>query len=260
MPVARRLRKQAPLVVTIHEARVPFAFSKQGLVIAPVQMLWLSLLLWSADAVIVPTLRWLGRLQGYRADVIPVGSNLPGRPAPWSGSRRLPRTVGLFGHGLNGVGSDAARRLRDELGWQILVIGQWPMADLPSTGYLDMAELARALASVDLLLLPYHDGATGRRSTFQAALQIGVPVLTTAPATMPDFPFRDDAFAWVSQEDHSGFVRRARDLARDEGTRVRLSVGARKLYAEVFERARITELTIEVYRRAMMVRSQTHGG
>lgn len=50
---------------------------------------------------------------------------------------------------------------------------------IQATGTLDLTELSRHLAACDVLLQPYVDGVSGRRTTTISALEHGVPVATT---------------------------------------------------------------------------------
>lgn len=50
---------------------------------------------------------------------------------------------------------------------------------IKSTGYLDAAAVSLVLQCIDLLLLPFIDGASERRTSFMAGLAHGTPVATT---------------------------------------------------------------------------------
>lgn len=50
---------------------------------------------------------------------------------------------------------------------------------IKSTGYLPTAEVSQMLQSIDLLLLPFIDGVSERRTSFMAGLSHGTPVVTT---------------------------------------------------------------------------------
>jgi glycosyltransferase involved in cell wall biosynthesis len=57
---------------------------------------------------------------------------------------------------------------------------------LSATGRLEGAALAAALAACDVLVQPYPDGVTTRRTSVMAGLRLGVPtVSTTGPLTEP---------------------------------------------------------------------------
>jgi hypothetical protein len=84
LPLARRLKKAAPLVVTVHEPRVRYTLSPRDLGLAAAQDFLLFALGSTADALIVPTSRWLPFLRGRNATVIPSGSILPLDAAPYA--------------------------------------------------------------------------------------------------------------------------------------------------------------------------------
>jgi len=49
------------------------------------------------------------------------------------------------------------------------------------TGHVPAPEVSAAFLSSDLCLLPYQDGASYRRGSFMAALEHGMPIVTTTP-------------------------------------------------------------------------------
>ncbi len=49
-----------------------------------------------------------------------------------------------------------------------------------STGYVDAATVSHILQSIDLLLLPFIDGVSERRTSFMAGLAHGTPIATTS--------------------------------------------------------------------------------
>ncbi|HUZ77072.1 MAG TPA: glycosyltransferase family 4 protein [Chloroflexota bacterium] len=61
----------------------------------------------------------------------------------------------------------------DELGLRPLIV---------ETGFLAPAEVSAHLLAADVCVLPYRDGASFRRGTLMAALEHGLPIVTTAPA------------------------------------------------------------------------------
>ena len=55
------------------------------------------------------------------------------------------------------------------------------------TGHVPAPEVSAAFLASDLCLLPYQDGASYRRGSFMAALEHGMPIVTTTPTvTYPD--------------------------------------------------------------------------
>jgi glycosyltransferase involved in cell wall biosynthesis len=76
----------------------------------------------------------------------------------------------------------------------------------------DEAELMATLAASDVFLLPYTDGISARRSSFQAISNLAIPLVSTTPE-------RDDEFAisalLQSKIDNAATILRAADSAPD---------------------------------------------
>ena len=51
----------------------------------------------------------------------------------------------------------------------------------------DQGELLATLSASDVFLLPYADGVSARRSSFQAVSQLAIPLVTTAPERPDEF-------------------------------------------------------------------------
>jgi glycosyltransferase involved in cell wall biosynthesis len=82
-------------------------------------------------------------------------------------------------------------------------------------GEVPTAELARTVRALDLLVAPYVDGLTMRRSSAMAALACGVPVVSS---TGHLFDFRLAEFA-ACEPDAGAFASRVALLARDPDAR-----------------------------------------
>jgi len=204
-------RLGVPILLVAHELVFPFGRGGiRGRVWATTQR---SALMWPlrvSNAVVVTTedrLRWLQTrrwLPERPARFLPVCSNVP--PGDSSSqthssaqsSRAL--VVGVFGFGAVGALAretmDAVARLRADVGEvRALLIGapgekgadadRWRAsaseAGIPDaltfTGVLPLEELARALAGVDVLVLPDPAGPSSRRGTVAAALALAKPTV-----------------------------------------------------------------------------------
>jgi glycosyltransferase involved in cell wall biosynthesis len=138
--------------------------------------------------------------------------------------RANPAVDMLFaGSGSKGYRDDFARRHPDLEGRAF------------ATGTLDEATLAAHVAACDILVQPYPDGISSRRTSAMAGLRLGVPLVTTSGYLTE--PFWSDARA-VRMHD----VRRLTDLANDAGellrdpaARARLASAGRDLYARLFD-------------------------
>jgi glycosyltransferase involved in cell wall biosynthesis len=104
-----------------------------------------------------------------------------------------------------------------------------------ATGTLDETALAAHVAACDILVQPYPDGISSRRTSAMAGLRLGVPLVTTSGYLTE--PFWIEARA-VRIHD----VRRLTDLANDAGAllrdpaaRARLASAGRDLYARQFD-------------------------
>ena len=85
---------------------------------------------------------------------------------------------------------------------------------------------------MDIFLSPFIDGVSTRRGSFFAALQHGLPIVTTrAYHTDGDLLTRDgQAFQTVAASDLAGFVEATIRLAGDPAMRQRLGSGARECF------------------------------
>ncbi len=114
--------------------------------------------------------------------------------------------------------ADSIRRKVEELGLSDQVI---------ETGFLEPTDVSDHLLAADVCALPYRDGASFRRGTLMAALEHGLPILTTRPA-------EDDLIDGVNVRltepaNPIGLARALDDLADDAVLRRRLGLEAAKL-------------------------------
>jgi glycosyltransferase involved in cell wall biosynthesis len=128
---------------------------------------------------------------------------------------------------LVGRGSDAvARQLQTTAGED---------ADrISASGDLDPASLSIALQACDLLMQPYPDGASSRRTTLMAALAHGLPVVTTTGRLSESFWQDSKAVAIAPASDAAALARATIGLLRDEEHRCQMSAAARDLYQQRF--------------------------
>ena len=106
---------------------------------------------------------------------------------------------------------------------------------LHATGPLDAASLSRHLQVCDVMLQPYVDGASTRRTTLMAALAHGVPVVTTVGRLSEPFWRNSDAVCAVPAGDLDAVVDATAALVSDVSRRQQLSAAARDLYAARFD-------------------------
>jgi glycosyltransferase involved in cell wall biosynthesis len=250
VPLARRLKKAAPLVITVHEPRVRYALSR-NIAFAAMQDFVLQVLGATADALIVPTSRWLPFLRGRRAALVPALSLLPLGSSPLYAAQR---SVTLIASGHPGrmheLSVKACQAVAAAHGMKVLAMGKAMDDGLQYTGYLPPAEFAACLSESALLVLPFADGVSGRRSSFISAIQVGIPTLTTLTSPMDDFSV-DGGFEHTPSNRQDEFVERAVSLASDETHLAHMGRRGRDLYERELSWEVIGPKMMEVYQSTL---------
>ncbi len=108
------------------------------------------------------------------------------------------------------------------------------------TGRLPPEEIAAGLAAADVVVLPYQDGASLRRTTLITALAHGCAVVTTTPEAPIPLLQPDHNVVFARRDDPGDLARRIALVLRREDTRRRLARGAKQL-APRFEWRAIAE-------------------
>ena len=140
---------------------------------------------------------------------------------------------------LMGIGSEEFR--------EQLIRKMPPLARLvQATGALAAEDLSYHVAACDLLIQPYPDGVSSRRTSVMVGLCHGKPIVTTAGHLTEPFWRKTSALALVPVGDVKAFVDLLQQLQRDVGERARMGRTARRLYQERFDIAH----TITALRRA----------
>lgn len=109
---------------------------------------------------------------------------------------------------------------------------------------LEPAALACALRACDLLVQPYPDGITTRRTSAMAGLKNGVATVSTTGALTEAVWEETGAVALAPAGDVGAFVGRSEALLRDPGARTSLASRAASVYASRFS----MEHTLDVLR------------
>ena len=270
-----------PLVTTFHDLRYPYLFPKAG----PLRD-WITMRLARTSAGVITTNqeddRQLKRLPNRR--LIPIGSSIPyayrlnGKAAskPWPAPANPDTFVlGHFGfinaekgidylieamanlrsagHDLrllfigassNKVETDADAAYQSRLEARIKRLG---LANAVNwTGYLSGHEVAACLNAVDLIALPFTDGASYRRSSLIAAIHCGRPILTTKPSVTVE-TFEHGTNLWLVPAASTDAIERAiLRLMTDNELLPRLRTGAAELRA-LFDWDAIARETIAFY-------------
>jgi hypothetical protein len=210
--------RDAQVWVMFHEVAVawaPWRRMKQNTV-AAVTRLMARLLLYRADRVFVSIPSWEATLRPLAprwagATWLPIPSNVPTAVPPEAAARvraRLPlpaggQTIGHFGtygaHIAPVLTRSILRLLRSDPRRIALLVGRGSEAvvrdllrepamagRIVAPGSLEEAEVAAHLLACDVLVQPYPDGVSTRRTSVMAGLALGVPTATNdGPATEP---------------------------------------------------------------------------
>ena len=208
-----------------------------------------------ADAVPISTGRWVEDWSARRADVAKKFSLLPSptsiEPVPvpadhgakWRAEQRLPaktKIITYFGT-LSAAKQlpwviDAWRAAHSEATPVALaLIGSAPDLRLPTDlqklyrplGYVPADVASRALHAADLLVLPFVDGISERRTTLMAGLAHGLPVATTNGHNTGAALRRADFLALSPAHNEAAFIRSVTDLIRDDARRRRMGAAGR---------------------------------
>ena len=133
------------------------------------------------------------------------------------------RIVVLLGRG--------SENLRDEL------IAQHPeIANrLHASGILSAEALSCHLQVLDLMLQPYPDGISTRRTSIMACLQHGIPTITTTGQLTEAFWSETDAVVLLLLDDVGAIEKSVRRLQDDQDKRTRIGTSARTLYDDSFD-------------------------
>jgi len=239
-------------------------------VFAIVQRFMAAILLRAIERAYYPTETWNRLLSPFgsapRTEVLPIPATIPvdvsdEAASRWRGRHPGAFVVGHFGTYGEHVGTQLAailpaltRQLPDG---RVLLVGEGGpdfAAGLPAdvrnrvdaTGRLAPAETAAALRACDLLVQPYPDGVTTRRTSVMAALTTSVPVLTTSGALTEAVWTETAAVAFAPADDAAAFVNMAVRLSHDAPARTALGARGRRAYDERFALG----LTIERLRAA----------
>jgi len=108
-----------------------------------------------------------------------------------------------------------------------------------ATGTLAADTLSLHIAACDVILQPYIDGVSSRRTSVMVCLAHGRPVVTTRGPLTETFWADTDAVTLAPAGDDAALVETTRSLLADDARRHHMSAAAEKLYAERFDVQRI---------------------
>lgn len=267
--IKRRL-PSVPVVTTFHDLLPPYLFPRAG----PLRDWVTRLLANNSDAVVVTNKGDFDSLSveqrlGGKVTTIPIGSNLPDvAHVDVDDTRRRigldnPDTlaIGFFGFLSQDKGVDVLLNALTRRPWSqsttLVIIGgglattdvtnrpylEWVERQLKEapvpvveTGYLDPCEAAAALRSMDVVVLPFRNGASLRRGTLIAAVRAGATVLTTDPESDESLaPMVGGETMWLAAPDDP--------VALREG--LATLIGDRSLREQLALRARLTGVALD---------------
>jgi glycosyltransferase involved in cell wall biosynthesis len=251
----------------VHEPYLPFLRGaiKQNLA-AAVQRLMAAILLRAASKVWVSIPAWGTRLQPYAFgrqlsfDWLPVPSNVP-EIADASSVAVIKKTYTPYGGQLIGhfgtygryISSSLAvvipRLLHEDGNLAVLLLGNGGKAyrdllvqqhpgfneRIHAPGQLDAGNVSKYLAACDLLIQPYPDGVTTRRTSIMAGLAHGLAIVTTIGNLTEDLWANSQSVALVGAGNPEEIVKAAKHLLTDEVERQRLKFAAKALYQDRFD-------------------------
>jgi glycosyltransferase involved in cell wall biosynthesis len=114
-----------------------------------------------------------------------------------------------------------------------------------ATGVLSAADISRHVSACDVMLQPYPDGVSGRRTSVMTALSHGVPVVTSAGKATENCWAESDAVKLAKAGDVSSMVEAVQCLLADGRVRKLMVTAGARLYRERFD----IQQTISALRR-----------
>ncbi len=214
--------RQMRVTVFVHEPWVP-PTRLPWLVLSPLQRRQLLGLAAQADAVVCPVPAWARQL-GSATQLLYVGSTLGEPPTYIEPQGELPFPV-VFSPFAAGLAWDWISAAAEEIGTGLTVLGcdresalahkdvnRRMMPDWDYRGRLPAGVALDFLSQARLVLAPFIDGLTGRRTSTMAALSVGARVLSSR-GPLFDPMFDDSPVACADSRDD--FVRQAAAMWRE---------------------------------------------
>ena len=252
---AALLRRQtgATFALLVHEPWAHVTNWRSGLM-SVYQRVQLATLLMTAD-VALSTTQGRSTMLGQPVRPVPVGSNITAVGTTAQEARERfgfsdELVVALFGTGHPSralacaeAAIDALAARRGAASLRVLNLGRGapPLrvcadVDVQTPGQLDPEELSWRLWASDVMLLPFTDGVSTRRTTLMAGLAHGLPVVGSRGANTDDvIVHHPEAIALAPVDDLAAFVRTVIVLTEDP-TRLRaMGEAGRRLYRSHFD-------------------------
>lgn len=250
--IALRRRTGARFVLSVHEPWVD-TYDWRSALMGGYQRLQLRPLLAMSDAIVTMT-DTLAATLGREAIPVALGTTVtPTDEAAPAARERLGLrdrfVVALFGRANPSRALDYAEGaivdlLRTAVGECLTVLNVGDLApelalppriDVRTLGHLDPIELSHALRASHLLLLPFTDGVSTRRTTLMAGLAHGVPVVGLRGDNTDAVLARSGALVLTPVGDRGAFAHAVSDLAVDCARLQALGAAGRRLYLAEFD-------------------------
>lgn len=123
------------------------------------------------------------------------------------------------------------------------LIGSYPQlaGRLFAHGALDAGQVSLHLQTCDLLIQPYPDGVSSRRSSVMAGLAHGIPTVTNTGALSETVWEKTNCVAFTFEYELENFINSVEMFLSDAAARYELSKRARETYDKYFALARTIE-------------------
>lgn len=108
-----------------------------------------------------------------------------------------------------------------------------------ATGIVPSHDLDAALAACDVMVQPYPDGISARRTSALALLRAGLPVVTNSGQLCEPFWQQEDAVALATTPDGARLGESTLQLLTDAPRRAELGARAQSMYARYFDTSHI---------------------
>jgi glycosyltransferase involved in cell wall biosynthesis len=250
--IAMRRRTGARFVLSVHEPWVD-TYDWRSAVMSGYHRVQLRPLLAMSDA-IVTTTDALAATLGRGATPVALGTTVtPVEEASAAAREQLGLrgrfVVALFGRAHPSRALDYAEQAIADLSntavgerLTVLNVGDLapelelpPCIDVRTLGHLDPGNLSRALRASHLLLLPFTDGVSTRRTTLMAGLAHGVPVVGLRGDNTDAVLARSDALVLTPVGDRGAFAHAVSEVAADPARMQALGAAGRRLYLTEFD-------------------------
>lgn len=261
-----------PVELIVHEPFLMFGEgSRKQDVAAFVHRVMMMTLLQAASRVWITIPAWASKLKPWMlgrslpVEWLPVPSNIPVNcEARWPARLQQPRLpaggqlighFGTFGSQQRTLLSEIIPVMLSDAKLSMLLIGrgseqfQAEMLDanphlrgrLAATGSVSRDETSSCLRRCDLMIQPFTDGVSSRRSSVMAALAHGVPVITSLGVATEDIWKTSKAVRMAPAHDTKQFAAAALTLVHDEAACLQLQENASLLYQREFAIGRMLD-------------------